>query len=437
MSWKSYLLGDILKRKKSIEKILPEKEYKLVTIKLYHKGVCLRRVAKGSEIGSTMSSIKEGDFVLSGIDARNGAFGIVPKELDGAIVTNDFWCLELDEEILGREFFLYLTSTDFFDHICKQSSDGTTQRIRLQKDKFLNFRISIPSISEQSEILERLKNCGSKNSSISSELNHQLDLVKQLRQSFLREAMQGKLVKQDSKDGNASDLLKEIKIEKAKLGKKEKPLSPIKNDEIPFEIPENWVWCRLGEICNLITSGSRDWAKYYSKSGAIFVRMGNLSKDNFSLRMDKIQRVAPSSNSEGSRTKLEENDILISITGEVGNLGLIPKNFGEAYINQHTALVRLNKILPTIFFCYCFLTDFLKIQFNAPKRGMKNSFRLTDIQYLTIPLPPLSEQHRIVKKLEELMKYCDELEKNIQQSKSENEKLLQQVLREALSGEIK
>src|SRR5690606_26356035 len=93
-----------------------------------------------------------------------------------------------------------------------------------------------------------------------TELTHQIDLVKQLRQTFLREAMQGKLVPQDPNDEPASVLLEKIKDEKERLIKekkikKQKPLPPITEDEIPFEIPENWVWCRLGEICFKITDG--------------------------------------------------------------------------------------------------------------------------------------------------------------------------------------
>lgn len=194
MSWKTVRLGDILKRRRETIKVLPDQEYKLVTIKLYHKGVVLRNLSKGSEIKSTMSSIKAGDFILSGIDARNGAFGIVPEELEGAIITNDFWCLDPDESLIEKEFLLFLTGTDFFDHICKQSSDGTTQRIRLQKDKFFNFQIDLPTLEEQKVLTSKFKTLELRNSELSTELTHQLDLVKQLRQSFLREAMQGKLL---------------------------------------------------------------------------------------------------------------------------------------------------------------------------------------------------------------------------------------------------
>lgn len=154
----------------------------------------LREEKSGQDIKSNMYHVNVGDFVLSGIDARNGAFGIVPKELDGAVVTNDFWCLEPKKSLLRKDFFLFLTSTKFFDYICNQCSDGTTQRIRLQKDKFYDFEIALPPLEEQEDLVKSLVHRKKLNEEISTELTHQLDLGKQLRQALLREAMQGKLL---------------------------------------------------------------------------------------------------------------------------------------------------------------------------------------------------------------------------------------------------
>jgi len=100
--------------------------------------------------------VKAGDFILSGIDARNGAFGIVPDELDGAVVTNDFWYFKVDEEVIDKHLFLELTSTDWFDDICRKGSDGKTQRIRLQKDKFFNQPVTLPPRDQQPALLFRL-----------------------------------------------------------------------------------------------------------------------------------------------------------------------------------------------------------------------------------------------------------------------------------------
>jgi hypothetical protein len=132
-----YKIGDFLKRFKRPITLEANIEYKLVTISSKHRGVKLRGLKKGALIKSKMYEVKSGDFIISGIDARNGAFGIIPKELDGAIVTNDFWYFEIDESIISKKLFLELTATTWFDEICTRGSDGTTNRVRLQKNKFL------------------------------------------------------------------------------------------------------------------------------------------------------------------------------------------------------------------------------------------------------------------------------------------------------------
>ena len=241
------------------------------------------------------------------------------------------------------------------------------------------------------------------------------DAVGRLRRFVLDLAVRGKLVPQDPADEPASELLKRIAKEKARLVeageiRSEKPLPPIAEADKSFESPYGWKWVRLGDLCKLVTSGSRDWAQHYSNEGAIFVRMGNLSKNHYRLRLDHIQRVKAPNDGEGTRTRLEAGDILVSITGEVGMLGLIPEGFGEAYINQHTALVRAVPAMKGRYIAELFRSPFAQNQFNEPQRGIKNSFRLTDVTQFVVPLPPLAEQHRIVAKVDELMALCDRLE---------------------------
>ncbi len=239
--------------------------------------------------------------------------------------------------------------------------------------------------------------------------------IPRLRRFVLDLAMRGKLVPQNRNDEPASELLKRIMADKERLSKasaigKQDPLPPLAHEEIPFELPKSWTWVRLGAVSQFVTSGSRDWAKYYSTKGAIFVRMGNLSKDHYQLRLDQIQRIQPPADGEGTRTRLEAGDILISITGDVGMLGLIPDGFGEAYINQHTAMVRPMPEMKGHYLPELFRSSFAQDQFKEPQRGIKNSFRLTDVTQFVVPLPPLPEQHRIVAKVDELMALCDRLE---------------------------
>ena len=239
--------------------------------------------------------------------------------------------------------------------------------------------------------------------------------VARLRELILTLAVQGKLVPQDPADEPAGELLTKIRAEKDRLIaegkiKRDKPLAAIAEEEKPFALPVGWEWVRLGALTELITSGSRDWAEHYSDSGPIFVRMGNLSRGSYRLRMDHVQHVRPPKNGEGSRTSLAAEDLLLSITGDVGMLGLIPPGFGEAYINQHTCLIRWVRCTRTEFLPVQLLSGFVQQQFNSPQRGIKNSFRLTDVSGILLALPPLAEQSRIVTRVEELMRLCDALE---------------------------
>ncbi|MGC0782927.1 restriction endonuclease subunit S [Pantoea agglomerans] len=240
-----------------------------------------------------------------------------------------------------------------------------------------------------------------------------------LKQTILQLAVMGKLVPQDPNNEPASELLKRIEQEKTQLVKegkikKQKPLPPINEDEKPFELPAGWEWCRISDIAMFTTSGSRDWAKYLATEGALFITMGNLSRGSYALRMDNLRFVKPPQGGEGSRTKLEAFDLVISITGDVGNLGLIPDEIGEAYINQHSCLLRFMPICRNYYFAEFMRSPLAKAQFDAPQRGIKNSFRLSDIGEMLVSLPPFKEQYSIAIKVNELMRICDTLKSRLQ-----------------------
>ena len=100
--------------------------------------------------------IKEGQFLISKIDARNGAFGIATKEIDGAIITADFFAYDIDETIINPYFLSLITTTDEFLNFAKNSSTGTTNRQRLNEELFLNVEIPLPSIDEQNDLVQPL-----------------------------------------------------------------------------------------------------------------------------------------------------------------------------------------------------------------------------------------------------------------------------------------
>jgi type I restriction enzyme S subunit len=266
---KSIKVSEFLHRVKEPVELQPEQEYSLVTIKVHHRGVTLRNKTKGKLIGSKMHRISKGQFILSGIDARHGAFGIVPDELDGAIVTNDFWYFDIDETKVKRDFFYWLTNTPIFLNACIKSSQGVTQRVRLQAKLFFDFEFRFPPLEEQENFLKKIQHADQYLSLLRVELNNQEKYISQLKQAILQEAIAGQLtaewrtqnpMQKGNPDTDAAALLAKIKAEKqqaiadGKL-KKEKPLAEIAIDEILFSLPDNWVWCRLGSITTLITDG--------------------------------------------------------------------------------------------------------------------------------------------------------------------------------------
>ena len=159
-------------------------------------------------------------------------------------------------------------------------------------------------------------------------------------------------------------------------------------------IPKEWDAITLGEMSNLVTSGSRGWAAYYSDEGAIFLRIGNLTREHPNLRLIDIVNVQPPKSSEGQRTRLVEDDLLISITADLGIAGVVPADLGEAYVNQHIALVRLKPELAASRWLGHWFGG-LKAQTLISRlgdSGAKAGLNLLTIRSFSAALPPLDER---------------------------------------------
>ena len=323
-----------------------------------------------------------------------------------------------DNDTFAR-YLLYAFSSKYFRDCCRQIVNKSGQAFyNLSREKMMALIIPLPPLAEQKRIVAKIEELLPYIDRYEKAWSRLEDFNKRfptdMQKSILQLAIQGKLVPQRPEEGTGEALYQQIQAEKQSLIrsgklKKEKPLPEITPDEIPFDIPESWKWVRLGKLVECITSGSRDWAKYYSDTGDIFIRMGNLSRNSFHMRLDKTQHVKAPENTEGQRTSLQEGDLLFSITAEIGMLGLIPADFGKAYINQHTAMIRFIELLRNRYIPYVLMTDYAQKYYNGNQHGIKNSFRLDRIATLPVPLPPLAEQKRIVARLEELLPLCDRL----------------------------
>jgi restriction endonuclease S subunit len=166
-------IGNLIIRNREKEILEDDKAYKQVTIKLYGKGVIQRgdELIFGKDIGTkNQFRISEGQFIMSKIDARNGAFGIVPAELEGAITTQDFLSYNINTEKILPEFFNLITGTKHFAELCQKASSGTTGRQRVDEKAFLGFRIPVPQIEIQKKIVKQHRNNVEKETQLQSTL---------------------------------------------------------------------------------------------------------------------------------------------------------------------------------------------------------------------------------------------------------------------------
>jgi type I restriction enzyme S subunit len=258
--------------------------------------------------------------------------------------------------------------------------------------------------------------------------------------------MQGKLMPQDSNDESASVLLEKIKAEKERLIKekkikKDKPLPPITENEVPFEIPKNWVWCRLGKILHDLSYGTSKSCSYDNKKNSKVLRIPNISQGYIDIEDLKYTDLTEKDIKELS---LQAGDILtIRSNGSrelVGKTVLVTEEVvGYTYAGYLIRLRFNNDLINPKFILKATNSPFYRELIETPLRTTVgiNNINSTELSNLLIPLPPLSEQQRIVAKLDELMQYCDELEASIKESQQQNELLLQQVLREALEPKVK
>jgi type I restriction enzyme S subunit len=208
------------------------------------------------------------------------------------------------------------------------------------------FSLPLPPLNEQRRIVEKIEALTARSRRAREALEAIPELLDQFRQSVLAAAFRGDLTA-DWREQNpdvepAEALLERIRVEKefADSNLSRKPPKRPKDVEVPnWYIPESWEKVLTHDLFAFVTSGSRGWAKYYSDEGATFLRVGNLDRNTIQLDLSDIQKVNPPDGAEGIRTKIEIGDILVSITADIGMIGLAG-DLGEAYINQHVALAR-------------------------------------------------------------------------------------------------
>lgn len=429
---KKIALGDLCNLEKGKTGLLEAKEgeYILVatgkdrrTCETYQfdtKAVCIPLV---SSTGHGHASLKyvhyqEGKFALGTI-----LVAVIPK----------------DENVLNAQF-LHLYLSRLKDVILVPLMTGAAN-VTLTITKLKTVKIPLPPIDEQLRIVSLFNCIDKEQTELIGEVSNQQKLLKKLRQSILQDAIEGKLTKKWREENlhveSASILLEKIQAEKEKLIqekkiKKQEPLTKISEDEIPFNIPQNWAWCRLGHIFdfidyrgktpNKITEGIRLITARNIKNGYLSIEPEDfISYEEFKERM--------------TRGFPKKGDILFTTEAPLGNIAILnldePISTGQRLITLKSYIDSLNNLNLMYFMLSNFFQQYLiKNSTGVTAKGIKTSKLIT----LLIPLPPFEEQKAIVAKIEKLFTTCNKLESEINQNKTTVDNLMATVLKEAFEN---
>ncbi len=362
-----------------------------------------------------------------------GSIGMVTENIKGLISPAYVVFKPKPNSIKAELLLKFLKSSEGLRQIRFYARGTVRQALRFED--LCNIELSLPDYDEQEILFEKLNSIQIETDVLKTELSFQEDLLKQLRQAFLKDAMQGKLVKQDKKDGNAKELLQKIKAEKEKLIaekkiKREKELPPINDEGTPFDIAQNWLWCRLGDICFKITDGFHNTPPKVSEGfpyiAATHVKSDKIAWENCHYVSEKYHREL------FVKTFPQKGELLVvNIGAGCGTPAIIDVDFEFSFKN--TAILKFNQsLVSNKFLFYYFLLRKDEIYTELTKGGLQPFLSLKILNEIYFPLPPLQEQKRIINKLEEVMNLCEELKTTITDNQNYTDQLLQVALKDAL-----
>jgi type I restriction enzyme S subunit len=425
------------------------------------------------------ASIKSGDLILT-IVGTIGSVAVVPPELDGGNITQSSCRLRVDSDLIDRSFLLYALRSGCVDDQINRMKLGTAVP-RLNIAHVRAIAVPLPPLPEQHRIVakvdelmalcDRLEAARVEREKTRDRLaaaslarldapnpetfrddaRFVLDAlptlttrpnqIKQLRQTILNLAVRGKLVSQDSSDESASNVLDRISENRKRLYRqkkipKPKPLPSIDNLGVPFSLPSKWAWSLLGQLCYQVSDGPHFSPQYVSPDEGIpFLSTRNVRPGAFDLR--NVKYVSRSDHNEFcKRVRPERDDIIYTKGGTTGIAKVNDLDF-EFSVWVHLAVLRIEKQL--------LYPRFIEMALNSPHcyeqsqiytQGTSNfDLGLTRMVKITIPLPPLPEQRRIVAKVDELMNVCDRLEASLTAGDDTRTRLLDVLMADALESD--
>jgi type I restriction enzyme S subunit len=362
----------------------------------------------------------ESDDILYCLRGSLGKAAIV-RGLDRGAIASSLVIIRPIEQGLSQFLYYFLVSPLGKDEILKY--DNGSAQPNLSAKSVQEYVVPIPPLAELRRIVGKLELLLGKVSSSQQRLSRVPGLLKRFRQSVLAAACSGKLT---------ADWRK--KNPKTQAYETDVPTDAGDHDD---ELPSNWLQTTLGPLIELVTSGSRGWAKYYADSGCLFIRAQNINSDV--LRLDDVAFVRLPNKAEGLRTRVQKDDILVTITGaNVTKSALVDCNLDDAYVSQHVALVRLTdrRLAPFLFHWIVSTAHGRKQLLESAYGQGKPGLNLDNIRDVAIAIPPLAEQQEIVRRVEKLFAFAEQIEARLKLAQSHVDRITQSLLAKAFRGEL-
>ncbi len=385
-------IGDFLIRSRNQVEIENGKSYQRVTIKINNGGVIPRDIEIGERIGTKLQyRTSEGQFLMSKIDARNGAFGIVPKELEGAVVTNDFPAFNVNRKVINPEFLVLITTTKEFVKFAQSCSSGTTNRQRIDVAAFLNVKIPLPTLEEQNQIVAAYN----KRIAEAERLEKEAKQLEEGIEAYVFDVL-GLKRANDKKDNRKFQITKFSILERWAVDYLKKVINSTQFLEGNFPV------MALAELIDSFQYGLSEKSTK-EKSGIPMLRMNNIQNSELDIKDLKYITI-----DEKTKEKyiLNKGDLLFNRTNSKELVGktAVFKEDGEYTFASYLIRVKLKPQLANVdFINLLFNSSILQYQKDMVSRKILGQANINskEMQDFLFPVPPLDIQNSIVLKVKD------------------------------------
>ena len=305
----------------------------------------------------------------------------------------------------------------------------TTNLASISKKNLSALPVPLPPVHVQESLVAEIDTQFSRLDEVVTTLQGIQAKLKQARASILKAAVEGRLI---TSDADLARLIENQVQPSADMTTKDSVSDKTNRYGTLLGVPSGWSASKISDLTSLVTSGSRGWSRFYSDEGAIFVRSQDIN--TYKLELAGAAKVSLPGSIEGSRTKIKQGDLLLIITGaNVTVSARVERDVGEAYVSQHVALCRPREQITSAYLHLWLMAPGAgKSQLDSSAYGAgKPGLNLENIRSISVIVPPLPEQYRIVAEVDRRFSVLDQVEATATASLSRCGKMRQAILRKA------